>query len=653
MTTGDPITSAVDIDDLRRLIRIRMVEELLLRLFSEGKVRGTTHTSIGQEAIAVGVIACLDRERDTVFSNHRGHGHYIAYTGDVEGLLAELMGREGAVCGGMGGSQHLHAPNYYSNGIQGGVPGVATGIGLAHRLDGRGAVSVAFLGDGTFGEGLTYEALNMASLWSLPVLYVVEDNRIAQSTPAEWNRSGSLVGRFRAFDIEAIEIDGQDVGAVRQAAADALDHLRAGRGPYGLVLRTIRLAPHSKGDDPRTEAELTELRRRDPIDLAVARHDGWRELRATIEAEERAALESLVADLDARAPAPGFAVHRPVPGAPPGGDGRAFEGTVAERLNAAIAGLMAGDARVLVIGEDIADPYGGAFKITRGITSRFPDRAFTTPISEAGIMALANGLALRGYRPIVEMMFGDFMFLAADQVVNHAAKFQSMYGRRLDLSCVVRTPMGGRRGYGPTHSQSTEKFFMGLPGLAVVAVNHLADPAALLEWAVADANQPVLFVENKLLYPKKHAAPDERFRVRIEPDDRGPRLVAIEPANGVIDVVLACYGGMAPEALAAAVGLAAEEVGVLVLVPELVSPLSERLVDAIRRAGAPLVVLEESTADFGWGAELLGRLTEENVRVGARRIGAAGDCIPAAIHLEEAALPRAADIRARILEMLT
>jgi pyruvate/2-oxoglutarate/acetoin dehydrogenase E1 component len=160
---------------------------------------------------------------------------------------------------------------------------------------------------------------------------------------------------------------------------------------------------------------------------------------------------------------------------------------------------MENDASVYVLGEDILDPYGGAFKVTRGLSTKFPGRVLTTPISEAAIIGVANGMALRGLRPVAEIMFGDFLTLSADQLVNHAAKFRWMYNNNVHVPLVVRTPMGGRRGYGPTHSQSLEKMFLGTPGMKVVAPNTLGNPGQLLEEAIRDED-PVLFVEHKLLY---------------------------------------------------------------------------------------------------------------------------------------------------------
>src|SRR5688572_6585286 len=176
--------------------------------------------------------------------------------------------------------------------------------------------------------------------------------------------------------------------------------------------------------------------------------------------------------------------------------------TILDRLNHALHHAMESDERVYVIGEDILDPYGGAFKVTRGLSTKFPGRVLTTPISEAAIVGVSNGLALRGLRPVAEVMFGDFVALAADQLINHAAKFRWMYNDLVRVPLVVRAPMGGRRGYGPTHSKSLEKLFLGVPGLRVVAPNCLGDAADLLEYAILQDNDPVLFVEHKLLYTR-------------------------------------------------------------------------------------------------------------------------------------------------------
>jgi TPP-dependent pyruvate/acetoin dehydrogenase alpha subunit len=209
------------------------------------------------------VVNALDRDRDVIWSNHRCHGHFIAYSGNVEGLFAEIMGRVTGVCGGRGGSQHLCFRNFHSNGIQGGITPVAVGTALARKDD--GAVAVAFLGDGTMGEGAVYESLNLAAVFGAPILFVIEDNEIAQTTPKALTVSGSILGRAEPFGIRSFSYDGSDPVEIFKIAKEAVDYIRAESRPCWLYLRTERMGPHSKGDDTRPELRLEQARARDPI----------------------------------------------------------------------------------------------------------------------------------------------------------------------------------------------------------------------------------------------------------------------------------------------------------------------------------------------------------------------------------------------------
>jgi TPP-dependent pyruvate/acetoin dehydrogenase alpha subunit len=286
-----------------RMFFIRRFEESLLDLFAQGKLVGTTHTYIGQEANAVGIIDHLEPERDVVFSNHRCHGHYLAFTDDAFGLLCEVMGKAPGVCGGKGGSQHLCNGNFYSNGVLGSIVPVATGIGLAEKKKGTGAVSTVFLGDGTLGEGVTYESLNMASLWKLPVLFVVENNHYAQSTPVELELAGSIPARAAAFGVETAELATTDVEEIYETAGRAVARIRETGDPFFLVLDTYRFSPHSKGDDNRDPAEIEARRERDPLTVAGARLDEGERRRIEEACESRLA-ETIAAAEDAPAATP-------------------------------------------------------------------------------------------------------------------------------------------------------------------------------------------------------------------------------------------------------------------------------------------------------------------------------------------------------------
>jgi TPP-dependent pyruvate/acetoin dehydrogenase alpha subunit len=294
--SGDPRLIGADGEEdnprlYRRMRFIRRFEEELLGLFDEGLLRGTTHACIGQEADCVGVIEHL-RPGDHIFSNHRCHGHYLAWTGDAIGLLAEIMGKEAGVVRGVGGSQHLCAPGFKSNGILGGTVPAAAGIALAMKRRGGEAVSTVFIGDGTFGEGVLYETLNIASLWSLPLLVVAENNGYAQSTPISANFAGDMAARFDAFGIEARRLESTDVLEISAAAAEAIASVRAAGRPRALVIDTYRLCHHSKSDDNRPEAEIAARWEIEPLVVHGARIDA--DERSRIDREVDTAIAEIV-----------------------------------------------------------------------------------------------------------------------------------------------------------------------------------------------------------------------------------------------------------------------------------------------------------------------------------------------------------------------
>jgi TPP-dependent pyruvate/acetoin dehydrogenase alpha subunit len=281
-------------DFYQALFRIRRFEDTVLDNFPKGLFFGTTHTYLGQEADAVGVL-CHRQEGDVVFSNHRCHGHYLAYGGDLHRLFAELMGRATGVSGGRGGSQHLHWHNFYSNGVQGGIVPIATGMALAEKFKASQAVTVVFLGDGTLGEGAIYEAFNLAALWQAPVLFVVDNNHIAQTTPVEQSFAGfcpgAIASRFQSFSIPAVELDSSDVLEIAAAARPLWDSIRQGSGPQALILHTRRFGPHSKGDDTRSQALIDQIRQeRDPLRIQAARLNP--EQRTRIEAQVNAEIQA-------------------------------------------------------------------------------------------------------------------------------------------------------------------------------------------------------------------------------------------------------------------------------------------------------------------------------------------------------------------------
>jgi 2-oxoisovalerate dehydrogenase E1 component len=638
---------------LAQMELIRAFEERLLSLFSDGELHGTTHTCIGQEACAVSVVGALDLEKDVVFSPHRCHGHFLMYSGNLEGLMGEIMGRQTGVCGGRGGSQHICFKSFYSNGIQGGIVPVATGMALAEKLKQSGAVTVCFLGDGTLGEGVVYEALNMASLWRIPILYVLENNRYAQSTPTALTTAGEMESRAVAFGIAFDRRAADDPIALTEHMAAVVDQVRQGGEPFFQILDTYRLAPHSRGDDDRTTEEIESFRRKDP--LLRLRDLVGKEIADDLAGQSRAQVDAAVT----------AAVAAPLSVVDPDWEERYFSSRggksdarlafapdrdeplplVVQNLNAALHSMMADRSEVLLIGEDLLDPYGGAFKVSRGLSTQFPSRVFSTPISEAGIIGLGSGLSFRGFRPIVEIMFGDFLTLAADQIVNHLAKFHWMYNGQVETPVVIRTPMGGRRGYGPTHSQSIEKMFLGTPGLVVVGLSLRHDPGELLRRAVLEDPRPVMFLEQKVLYAKRllpHPPPGMVFELHESERDALYPTGTWKPAGTTADLTIVTYGAMTEiveEAMAASFD--EDEVLADYIVPSQLAPLRiEAIIDSVQHTGR-LLVVEEGTAPWGFGAEVVARISEAlgDQPLQSRRVGAYQLPIPNARSAEECVLP--------------
>lgn len=326
--------------------------------------------------------------------------------------------------------------------------------------------------------------------------------------------------------------------------------------------------------------------------------------------------------------------------------------TVLEALNNGLHRAFAQDERVYLIGEDVLDPYGGAFKVSKGLSAKYPDRVWTSPVSEGAIAGIGAGMALRGLRPVVEIMFGDFSTLIADQVINSISKFRVMYNGQVEVPLVIRAPMGGRRGYGPTHSQTLEKLFLGVPGLRTLAANNLGDPGELLRRAILEDNGPVFFVENKLLYLKPvlnaEALQDFEVEVHTPPDSYAPTHTLRLKGSPAPAITMTAYGYMAELAREALLRLAfAHEIFCELVVPSQLSPFADNgPLDVSLQSSGRLIAIEEGTYTLGWGAEIVARAAQRFAGrlKAAGRVAAADQPIPASAPLEVAALPSVQDI---------
>jgi pyruvate/2-oxoglutarate/acetoin dehydrogenase E1 component len=334
-----------------------------------------------------------------------------------------------------------------------------------------------------------------------------------------------------------------------------------------------------------------------------------------------------------------------------------------ESLNQALHHLMHNDNKVIVLGEDILDPYGGAFKVTKGLSTLFPDRVITTPISEAAITGFSTGLAIRGFKPILEIMFGDFITLIADQIINGASKFQWMYSGDISIPMVIRTPMGGRRGYGPTHSQTLESLFFSIPGINIVAPSNFHKPGELLKKAVLISECPTIFIENKLLYPtqlktsNKNRKIDDYYYTEIQNTDKNfPSISLILENDMKPDITLIVYGGMAPIASEAVLKVFMEDETVVeIIIASLVKPFPlADVLPSVRKSGRAIIV-EESIVTAGWGAELSSQITENifnDLKRPIARVGAKESPIPSSKTQEMDVLPQVSDIVKNIKKLL-
>lgn len=634
------------LEDYRQLFRIRNFEKTILDLFSQNKLTGTTHTCIGEEANPVALMDYL-QEQDSVFGSHRCHGYFIAYAKTPRPLLAEIMGKKSGMCKGRGGSQHICYKNFTTNGVQGGIVPNATGIAYAEKCKGTNGIAVAILGDGTLGQGVVYESMNMAAIFGAPVLYIIEDNCYAMTTPSDYAIAGyDIKKRIEGFGIRVSEIESNDTTELRPFFKEAVEYVRGEKKPMCCVIHTYRLGPHSKGDDFRDPEELELHRKKDPLvilelklnadDCKKIREEEIANLNATIAELENDAVEGVEALKE-------FSIDNPV------SNNSILNEEVGvrciESINAGIREELASNSLSLIMGEDIRDPYGGAFKATKGLTADFSDRILNTPISEAGMIGMGVGMAMHGLHPIVEMMFGDFLSLGFDQLLNHGGKYHWMYAGQINVPMLVRAPMGGKRGYGATHSQSLEKFMVGIPGVDVLAISPLHSPKALLKNIFANMDKPTVLIEEKALYGQrllvcKDGKVDDFY---VEQDNTAYPLITLTmDPDEEPDVAILTYGGMTKDAMEAAEKLMMEnEVLAKIVIFTRLSPIDfDSVVEAVGEAKS-IITVEAGTREAGWGAEVISSLSERLENRKYARCATVDLPIPCNKQLEEAMIPAA------------
>ena len=670
------------LDLLRQMWEIRLFEDRVYDLLGRNVIKGASHLYAGEEAVAVGAISTL-RDDDLITSTHRGHGHChsrgasIAKTEEAKQdhynkMMAELCGRETGYCYGRGGSMHIadvERGNLGATGIVGGNIPVATGAALAQKMQGNDRVVLCFFGDGASQTGNFHESLNMAGLWKLPVVYIVENNLYGMSVPLS-NAAAvpEVAERACAYAMPGEVVDGMDVLAVREAVGRAVDRARRGEGPSIVECKTYRWYGHSRSDPRayRSKEEEAAWKDRDPIpNFGKWLVDNGVATQAEVDAVEESAEEAIeVATqfaLDSNFPDPAglekylytpfkwteddYAQERELREKSRSGGPGTREIDFRTALQEAAREEMQRDDSVFIMGEDVG-LYGGAYGATRGLFDEFGgERVRDTPISEATIGGAAVGAAMAGMRPVAEIMYVDFTPLAMDQIANQGAKNRYMFGGKTTVPMVIRSEGGAGRSVAAHHSQSLEALWTHFPGIYVVMPSTPFDAKGLLKAAIRDDN-PVMFIEHKMLYGEKGYVPDEDYVI--------PYGVADVKREGS-DVTLITYSRMVHRALEAAERLAPEGISVEVIDLRTLKPLDMDTISASVKKTGRVIGVTEAYKTGSFISELAMVIQEQLfdwLDAPIVRVAAADVPVPMSETLEDAAIPNVDKIIAGIREVL-
>jgi 2-oxoisovalerate dehydrogenase E1 component len=639
------------LDLLARMIRIREFEAKCAELYTQEKIRGFMHLYDGEEAVAVGVIPVLE-PRDRIVATYREHGHALVRGAPMNTVLAEMYGKMEGCSGGRGGSMHLFdaASHFYGgNAIVGGGLPLAVGLALADRMRREDAVTACFFGDGAVAEGEFHESLNLAALWTLPVLFVCENNRYAMGTALEISESETDIHRkAESYGMASEAVDGMDIVAVEAAARRAVAAIRETGKPYFLECRTYRFRAHSMFDAQlyRDKAEVEAWRAKDPIvrfqawaaQSGLVHPDDVERIRAAVAAEIDAAVAfseagawEPVEDLEKYVYAP----ERPAPPpAAPATPGETVEITYRDAVREAIREALHKDERAFLMGEDVGR-YGGCYAVSKGLLAEFgPERIRDTPLSESGFTGAGIGAAMAGLRPIVELMTVNFSLLALDQILNSAATIRHMSGNQFGCPVVIRMATGAGRQLAAQHSHSLEGWYAHIPGIRVLAPATLEDARGML-WTALQEPDPVLIFENVMLYNRSG-----RIAADAGPVDIDKAAVRREGR----DISLITYGGSLFKTLDAAASLAREGVDAEVIDLRSLRPLDDATIMASLRKTRRAVIVDEGWKSGSLAAEVGMRIMEQaffDLDAPVARVCGAEVPIPYPRHLEAAAIPQA------------
>ncbi len=654
----------------RQISRIHEVDKAIQAGLSSGKFQFTYWPMTGQEAIPA-AIAPLVTDEDYMVTIYRGIHDQVAKGVPLKGLFAEALGRVDGVNKGKGGSPHISDPtsgSMLTTAIVGAGAPIANGLALASKMRGTKAVTIVSFGDGATSIGAVHEAMNLAGVWKLPVIFLCQNNQMGEyTTIPDYTASKDFASRAAGYGFKGVKLDGNDPVAFHNGMKSVIDEVRNGNGPVFVEAVTMRLGPHAGVGDtnhlskeelatakanwpvPRTRALLLEqgicteeeLSRIDEMAKAEVKEAVAFALASEVTGEEEMLLD-VYADPTV-APRRGQREKRAAE-APYAGETRQM--AMFEAIQDAQELALELDDSVFFLGEDIGES-GGVFKCFRGMQEKWGERVRPTPIAEQAIIGAATGAALVGMRPVAEIMFCDFVGVCLDQITNHAAKQRYMSGGATHVPLTVRTVAGGGiGGFGAQHSQSTEALLLHTPGLKIVYPSTPTEAKGLLLSCIFDEDPCIQFESMMLTYTTREEVPLGDYRI--------PLGVAKVKRDGS-DISLITYGWQVMHCLAAAEELAKEGISVEVIDLRTLLPLDyDRILTSVEKTGRALVV-HAATEFCGLGAEIASTINEtlfSKLKAPASRFGAAYAPIAYSRIIETAQIPHAGTIAERIRELV-
>lgn len=665
-TTGEQtvISGANALELYRRMLTVSAVEERIQTFAKQGKITFQASTR-GHELFQLAAAMLLEPGKDWFFTYYRSKAVAIGLGMPLKDIFLAMLSREGDP-----NSNGRNMPEHWSSKelhlvARSAVTGTqylnAIGAARAVRLQGSDALAWVASGEGATSEGEFFEALNWAGLEKLPILFGIQNNGYAISVPQQ-SQTGSAVHRIaEGFGVRSYTVDGTSVEDVFSTLPGVIESIRQGSGPALIEASVVRLDPHSSSDDHRkyrSASELQVIPRRDPM-LRLEQYVMNRGLideaaAARLRAEIRDEVEEAAREADSRPQPSGHDlmahIYASEP-APPETKPHYMSGesvTLIDAVNHGLREEMERNPNIVMWGEDIADPKGGVFGVTRGLSTSFPGRVFNSPLAEASIAGVAAGMAVAGYKPIVEMQFGDYLWPAALQLRNEIPTMRWRSQGAWECPVVVRVAVGGYIKGGPWHSACVESFFAHIPGWRVAFPSNAEDAKGLIK-AAARSKDPVVFLEHKGLYRKPQAR-------SLEPDDEyvlpfGRGAVRREGS----DVTIVTWGSTVYLALELARQMEQQNRSLEVLDLRTLAPLDEELIYRSVRKTNRVIVAHEDTLTGGFGAEIVARIAENcigSLDAPVLRVAAKDTFVPAASNLELMALPSVADLRAAVEKLI-